>query len=236
MTEINYTKFLGITAFTSTAELDFFKGDPASAGFVLTGQQRGYLAARGIPADKGVIVPKQVHGDAIWKVTRRDAALAGIHEADAVVTDEPGLAIGIRTADCLPALVYAPRRKVIAAIHAGWKSTRLDISRKTVELLVRDYGVDPAELRVAVGPCIRRDSCEVGPEFLEYFPLDTAAAPQGLRFDIFSANLRQLTAAGVERGNIFDCGLCSMKEPARFHSFRRDVDRSGRMISVVVMP
>ena len=236
MAGINYTGFLGITAFTSTAEIDFFKGEPASEAYVLTPAQRAYLNARGIAADGGIIVPKQVHGDAIWKVTRRDIPLAGIHEADAVVTDEPGLVIGIRTADCLPALVYAPRRKVIAAIHAGWKSTRLDIARKTDELLARDYGVDPGELRVAIGPCIRRDSCEVGPEFKEYFPLDTVATPQGLRFDIFSANFRQLTSAGVERGNIFDCGLCSVKEPARFHSFRRDVDRSGRMISLLVMP
>lgn len=236
MNEINYTGFLGIPALTSTAELDFFKGDPACAGFVLTPAQRVYVDARGIAAGRGIIVPRQVHGDVIWKVRRRDIPLSGIYEADAVVTDEPGLPIGIRTADCLPALVFAPGRRVVAAVHAGWKSTRLEIARKTVELMVRDYGVDPAELRVAIGPCIRRDSCAVGPEFTEYFPADTMMTPQGLRFDIFSANRRQLTSAGVAPENIFDSGLCTVRETARFHSFRRDAEGSGRMISLVVLP
>jgi YfiH family protein len=235
MTEINYSKFLGVPALTSTAELDFMKGDPGSASYVLTAAQHEYLKARGIAPEKGVIVPKQVHGDVIWKVAPKDMARAGIFEADAVVTETAGLAIGIRTADCLPALLYDPVRKVIAAVHAGWKSTKLDIARKTVELMRSDYGVDPKNIRAAIGPCIRRESCEVGPEFREYFPLDTVQTPEGLHFDILSANMRQLTRAGVKRENISDSGLCSFKDAARFHSFRRDADKSGRMLSVIMM-
>jgi len=235
MTEINYSKFLGVPAFTSTSELDFMKADPASTTYVLTEPQCAYLKARGIVPEKGIIVPKQVHGDVIWKVSAKDIAQAGIFEADAIVTDTVGLAIGIRTADCLPALLYDPVRKVIAAVHAGWKSTKLDIARKTVELLRSGYGVDPKNIRAAIGPCIRRESCAVGPEFKEYFPLDTVQTPEGLRFDILSANMRQLTRAGVKRENIFDSGLCSFTDAARFHSFRRDADQSGRMISVMMM-
>lgn len=235
MTEINYSEFLGIPALTSTAELDFMKADPEAGSYVLTADQREYLKVRGIVPQKGLIVPKQVHGDVIWKVTPKDVPHAGIFEADAIVTETPGLAIGIRTADCLPALLYDPVCRVVAAVHAGWKSTKLDIVRKTVELMRSHYAVDPKNIRAAIGPCIRRDSCEVGPEFREYFPLDTIQTPEGLRFDILSANMRQLTRAGVKREHIFDSGLCSFTDAARFHSFRRDADRSGRMLSVIMM-
>lgn len=235
MTEVNYSKFLGVPAFTSTAELDFMKADPAFMPYVLTHPQLEYVKAAGIVPAKGLIVPKQVHGDVIWKVTPKEFPQAGIFEADAIITETVGLAIGIRTADCLPALLYDPVRKVIAAVHAGWKSTKLDIARKTVERLRSDYGVDPKNIRAAIGPCIRRESCEVGPEFKEYFPMDTAQTPDGLRFDILQANVRQLTRAGVRPENIFDSGLCSFKDVARFHSFRRDAEKSGRMISVIMM-
>ena len=235
MSEINYSNFLGIPAFTSTSELDFMKGDPSSASYVLTPLQSEYLKAAGMVPAKGFIVPKQVHGDVIWKVTAKDTPMAGIVEADAIVTDTVGLAIGVRTADCLPALLYDPVRRVIAAVHAGWKSTKLDIARKTVELLRSAYGVDPKNIRAAIGPCIRRESCAVGPEFMEYFPRDTVKTPEGLHFDILGANMRQLTRAGVKREHVFDSGLCSFRDAARFHSFRRDADRSGRMISVLMM-
>ena len=211
------------------------KGDPVFTPYVLTLAQREYLKARGIVPEKGLVLPKQVHGDVIWKVTPKNVPQAGIFEADAVVTDSAGLAIGIRTADCLPALLYDPVRKVIAAVHAGWRSTKLDIARKTVELLRSDYGVDPKNIRAAIGPCIRRESCAVGPEFREYFPRDTFQTPEGLHFDILSANMRQLTRSGVKRENIFDSGLCSFTDAASFHSFRRDADKSGRMISVIMM-
>jgi YfiH family protein len=235
MTAINYSKFLGIPALTSTAELDFMKADPAFTSYLLTATQGEYLKANGIVPQKGLIVPKQVHGDVIWKVDPQDLGQAGSFEADAVVTDTVGLAIGIRTADCLPALLYDPVRKVIAAVHAGWKSTKLDVVRKTVECLRSSYGVDPRNIRAVIGPCIRKESCEVGPEFKEYFPMDTMQTPQGLRFDILNANMRQLTATGVLPENVFDSGLCSFKDAARFHSFRRDADKSGRMISVIMM-
>ena len=235
MPEVNYTSFLGVPSFTSEAPLDFMNGDPAFPSYILTPAQREYLAAHGIPAVGGVVLPKQVHGDAIWKVTEKDLARSGCVEADAVVTSCAGLPVAIRTADCLPAMLVDPVRRVVAAVHAGWKSTRLDIAAKTVALMHRDYGVDPGDIRAAIGPCIRRDSCEVGLEFMDYFPQDTVKTGAGLRFDIVSANLRQLTGAGVRRENIVDSGLCSFCDAVRFHSFRRDAQRSGRMISVIML-
>jgi YfiH family protein len=210
------------------------KGEGDGA-YVLTPLQKAYLKDLGISLEKGIVLPKQVHGDVIWKVGVRDALQAGVFEADAVVTDVVGLPIAIRTADCLPALMYDPVRRVIAAVHAGWKSTRLDIARKTVALLRTDYGVDPANIRMAIGPCIRCASCQVTSEFKEYFPLETFETVMGLRFDIVKANVRQLTEAGIKAENIYDCGFDSFTDKVRFHSFRRDAERSGRMLSVMMM-
>ena len=235
MSNLDYSNFLGIKSFTSEGAIDFKQGDATATTYVLTAAQRAYLNGQGLSVDKGIILPKQVHGDVIWKVTARDLAQAGIFEADALVSDVKGLPIAIRTADCLPALLYDPRRGVIAAVHAGWKSTRLDIARKTVELMRRDYQVNPADLRVAIGPCIRRESCEVGPEFKDYFPQETFETPRGRRFDVAAANLRQLIGAGVKCENIFDCGEDTFTDRVRFHSFRRDADAAGRLISVIMM-
>ncbi|MEI8011180.1 MAG: peptidoglycan editing factor PgeF [Candidatus Omnitrophota bacterium] len=235
MAEVHYASFMGVPALTSAAPLDFMKGDPLSAAYVSTSLQAGYLQDRGILLDQGIVLPKQVHGDVIWRVTAGDASRSGLVEADAVVTDVPGLPLAVRTADCLPALLYDPVRRVIAAVHAGWKSTRLDILTKTVGLLRTAYDVDPQNIRVAIGPCIRRAACEVGPEFMDYFPQDTVKTDAGFRFDIAGANIRQLLHSGVKSGNIFDSGLCTFSDAARFHSFRRDADRSGRILSVIVM-
>ncbi|MBF0595064.1 MAG: polyphenol oxidase family protein [Candidatus Omnitrophica bacterium] len=234
MANIRYEHFLGVkvVAFSSDGSLDFLKGDPAATGFKLTGQQRAFLERAGI---KGrVIFPKQVHGDVIWEVGPKDADQAGVYEADAVVTTTPGLGVAVRTADCLPLMLFAPGRNVVAAVHAGWKSTRLDIAAKTMALLKKKYLVDPATVRAAIGPCIRTQSCAVGPEFREYFPQEVVEGQDGLHFDIAAANRRQLLSEGVRAENIFDCGCDTFTDRA-WHSFRRDGEASGRLIHAIMM-
>lgn len=211
-----------VLAFTTDATGDYSRG---AAGFP-------GLASVGIK--EGVIFPKQVHGDVIWDVSPADLLHAGVVEADAVVTCVRGLPVAIRTADCLPLLLYAPDRQVIAAVHAGWKSTRLEIARKTVALLVTRYGVDPARLQGIIGPCIRSENYPVGAEFKEYFPEDAVFCRGTLCLDIPRANKRQLVEAGVPAGNIADAGHDSYADRT-YHSFRRDRDKSGRMLSCIKM-
>ncbi len=222
-----------VNAFTTDAGIDLLKGDPAVTDrFALTGAQRRVLVSAGLQAE--VIFPKQVHGDVIWQVTSRDVPQTGVVEADAVVTSERGLAVAIRTADCVPVLLYAPDRRVIAAVHAGWKSTRLEIASKTVALMAAAYQVDPRQVRAVIGPCIRPASYPVGPEFREYFPQEVTERNGSLCLDVAAANRRQLIAAGVPAAAIADCGADSYADPL-WHSFRRDGDRSGRMLSAIMM-
>jgi YfiH family protein len=233
----SHSSFFGpnIVAVTSDRAVDFHKGDPArTERFVLTESQREWLSGQDIPTPDTIVFPKQVHGDVIIRATLKDAALTGRYAADAVVTDQIGLPIAVRTADCAPILLLDPSKKVIAAVHAGWKSTKLLIVVKTVEVLKTEYGVTPSDLRAVIGPCIRRDSYQVGPEFREHFPDDVSETARGLCLDLAGANVRQLLGAGVRRDNVFNCGRDTFSDPT-LHSFRRDGETAGRMINLIVM-
>jgi YfiH family protein len=235
MAIVRYERSLSeaVVAFSSDAALDFLKGEDSPSGmFQMTPAQRAMVLAAGVKED--MIFPKQVHGDVIWEVSPGDVRRCGVVEADAVVVPVPGVAIAVRTADCLPLLLFAPDRRVIAAVHAGWKSTRLDIAAKTVRLLKTRYGVDPAEIRGAIGPCIRPQSYPVGEDFRAIFPAEVQQRRGCLCFDIAAANRRQLVAEGVRGENITDCGIDTFAD-RQWHSFRRDGEASGRMIHVIML-
>ena len=237
MAVLRHDIFLGkdVLAFTSDALMDFYKGDPSNRNdFILTNAQRDWLSCNKVPAPHKLIFPKQVHGALVWKVTEKDVIRRGRFEADAVMTNVSGLPIAVRTADCLPLLFYDPKCRVIAAVHAGWKSSQLKIVLKTIEMMKADYGVDPVHLRVSLGPCIRWESYEVGAEFKEYFPQDVTLLSGQLHFDIVAANVRQLLDAGVRQENIFDCRQDTFSAPG-YHSYRRDGDKAGRMINLIMM-
>ncbi|MBF0123193.1 MAG: laccase domain-containing protein, partial [Candidatus Omnitrophica bacterium] len=149
MAVVRHDVFLGreVVAFTSDVSIDFHKGDlSGSNDFILTGAQRDWLSREKVTSPHKLIFPKQVHGDVVWKVTEADVIRRGQVEADAAVTNVTGLPIAVRTADCLPLLFYDPHHRVIAAVHAGWKSSQLRIVFKTIEMMRAIYGVDPARL------------------------------------------------------------------------------------------
>ncbi|NLE64439.1 MAG: peptidoglycan editing factor PgeF [Elusimicrobia bacterium] len=236
MALVDHAPFLGpdLIAFTSDSRIDFHKGQRSEGPFALTPPQSEWLRGAGILSPDRLVFPRQVHGDRIWRAGLEDGRERGVLEADAVVTDIAGLPIAVRTADCVPVLLFDPSRRVVAAVHAGWKSTRLQIVRKTVADMGREFRVLPADLRAVIGPCIRRESYSVGPEFRAYFPEDVSKTPAGLFFDIASANRRQLLAEGLRPERIMDLGQDTFSD-RNFHSFRRDGERSGRMISVIMM-
>ena len=118
---------------------------------------------------------RQQHTDVIRVVDSpnpnglRDPGGAWRLAGDAVVTDQPGLLLAVQVADCVPVLLVEPRRKIIAAVHAGWRGTVQRIVEKTVGVMQQRFGVEPARLRAALGPSIRRCCYEVGREVVEKF-------------------------------------------------------------------
>lgn len=178
----------------------------------------------------------QVHGDRIINVAANASYNQG--SADALITGLKNQPVGVFSADCLPLLIF--NQDSCAAVHAGWRGTRLDIARKTVETFSHKYG-QPADLLTAcIGPCIGQCCLEMGDEVYEEFvTADSEYAQFFERREKWHLNLRglnrfQLLRAGVRSEKIIDkedCTFCKKKE---FFSFRRQRQRNGSMFSFVV--
>jgi YfiH family protein len=145
-------------------------------------------------------------------------------DGDALVTSQPGLMLEVRTADCLPILLADPARHVIAAIHAGWRGTVGRIATHAVARMTASFGCRPEDLVAVIGPGIGLCCFEVGPEVAQQF-----GSSGRCHVDLGAENIRQLAAAGLQPHLIDSLGLCTVCDPARFHSFRRDREAAGRM-------
>jgi YfiH family protein len=168
--------------------------------------------------------------------TRRSSQeLAGIQsEADAFITNEKNLPIAIRTADCVPVFIFDPVRRAIGLAHTGWKGTIKSIAAKTVQKMKENYASRPSDLKVVLGPSIRRCCYTVGKEFHDYFSGYVHHRDGFLYADMIAANHDQLLKAGVHDKNIFDSGDCTCCH-AGYFSFRRDGEKAGRMISLMML-
>lgn len=165
--------------------------------------------------------------------------------ADALVTDRPGLLLGILTADCAPVLLADAQAGVVGAAHAGWKGAFGGVVESTVAEMER-RGADRSRIAAAVGPCIARRSYEVDEAFLRrfadldpeaerFFSLGRAGHHQ---FDLEGFVLSRLAAAGIER--VEALGEDTYAQPDRFFSFRRATHKGeptyGRQVSLIGLP
>ena len=173
------------------------------------------------PRGGEVVTLKQIHSAIAWEA--REAA-GCLGEGDALISAQPGLLLTIRTADCIPVLIADPVRRVVAAIHAGWRGTASGIVGKTVARMTELFRTDPDDLIASIGPGIKVCCFEVGPEVSSQFGTNAS------HVDLIEANRLDLIASGVTR---IDHGApCTVCEPELFHSFRRDKTQ-GRMISAI---
>ncbi len=182
------------------------------------------------------ITLKQVHSSRVcnvngWHAQNRE------QEGDALITDEAGKAIGIRTADCVPILLLDCRTRAVGAVHAGWRGTAGELVQKTIEQMGRDFGTKPADMYAAMGPCIRCCCYEVGRDVaanLEaWFPEWREHEEMSRKVNLPLANRRQMEDAGVPSGHIFDCELCTACQSGQFFSFRREHENPGRMLAAI---
>jgi YfiH family protein len=191
----------------------------------------------------------QVHGDKVvhaWpegegvslRTSVERPAEGGVLEADAVVAI-PGAAAGVRTADCVPVLLYDPGSGVAAAVHAGWRGTATGIVSRTLARLVTDYGSEPSQLVAAIGPAIGPCCYEVGDDVAAVFGTDPrlgtglVASTGRARLDLRECNRALLVTAGVPDEQVELVGGCTSCDPAHFFSHRRDAGRTGRHLAVV---
>jgi len=183
------------------------------------------LIARDLGTKPSVLVTaRQVHGSVAVPVAEPwDNRTAP--EADALVTDQPGLLLGVLTADCGPVLLADPRAGVIGAAHAGWKGALGGVLEAVVTAM-RALGAAPERITAAVGPCIGPASYEVGPEFLDRFVASDPASRRHFdergarpRFDLGGFIRTRLERSGVGRIEVLPHDTCA--EDERFFSFRR---------------
>ena len=133
-----------------------------------------YTSERDDVVSQDVLLPKLTHSCNVEVVNERKMFL----DTDALITQVPGLWIGVYSADCVPILVADTRLKVVAAIHAGWRGTVGGITRATVERMTADFGCRPEDLQAVIGPSISPEAFEVGEEVVMLFR--QAAFPESI--------------------------------------------------------
>ena len=202
------------------------------------------LAAEAVAPGASLVTLHQVHSATAISVTEPFPADAR-PPADALVTNRPGLALGILTADCTPVLFADSRAGVIGAAHSGWKGAIGGVVESTLAEMER-LGADRSEVVAAVGPTIARKSYEVDEGFFRRFISEdpehehffSAGKAGHYQFDLEGFVLARIAAAGVRR--VEALGLDTYSDPDRFYSYRRATHQGesdyGRQISLIALP
>ncbi len=200
--------------------------------------------------DMHLVIPKQTHSDCIRMIDTSFLALDEekqtelLHGIDALITDVPHQCLCISTADCIPLLLFDTKKKVIAAIHAGWRGTVQYITAKTIAAMIKKYNANPKDIIATIGPGISLPSFEVGDEvYHEFqktnFPMERMSMKNDVtgkyHIDLWEANRWQLQETGVLAENIETAGICTYKEHHTFFSARRLGINSGRILSGIML-
>jgi len=172
----------------------------------------------------------QVHS-AIHNYVERTSFFNG---SDGLYTDRKGLFLAVNVADCVPVFVYDPLNEVAAGIHSGWKGTQQKIVSQTINTLIQEYNSSPENLQIYIGPGISVKNFEVGKEVFDLFDDDFKEVRDGkyyvdLKKDIYTSLIRQ----GVMAENVEVSEHCTFDDKELFHSFRRDGEKSGRMLGII---
>jgi YfiH family protein len=177
-----------------------------------------------------LVLPKQVHGNTVREVN----SPGSVEACDALVTAVEGLILGVSIADCLPGFLYDPRHRCVAAVHAGWRGSKLRVLEAAARFLVLKHGAHPSELIAylgpSAGPCCYEVGEEVAREFDPSFLLRGAGKP---RLDLKAFNRQLLLDMGVPASRMEVSDQCTICDQALFHSYRRDGADSGRMIGII---
>ena len=187
-----------------------------------------------------MIFPKQTHSANIGIVKSENEAFP---DTDALITNIPGICICVRTADCVPILLYDPFQKVIAVIHSGWKGTVQKISIRTIGIMQKEFGTMPENIIAGIGPSIGPEVYEVGPEVIEMFhksfgenhivtPIENSH--KGL-LNLWKINKQILMESGIPENQIGIAEICTYSNPKLFYSARRDGVKTGRLATGIML-
>jgi len=220
--------------------------------------RRRFQSALGA-SDLELISLNQIHSDVIHLF---DAAPTTPCQGDASATNRPGLLLSVQTADCVAILLVDPKKRAIAAVHAGWRGTLQRIVAKAIGKMQMQFKTKPADLLAAIGPAIGGCCYEVGTEvaiqfqsqfadapewfdefrtgdepnpiqWLDMMPPGHQPPPKNVLLDLRKANRAQLLHAGLRTAKIFCSDLCTACRGDLLFSYRKEGATSGRLMSVI---
>lgn len=161
-------------------------------------------------APEQLFTAEQIHGAELALLTRDSPRWSpGV---DGLLTNQPGLLLGIHTADCAPVFLVDPVRKAIALLHSGRKSTEAGITQRAIAAMQQNFSTDPRDLILQIGPCIR---------------------PPHFEMDLTERILRDAAQAGIPDSGLYDCSVCTGSRPDLYYSYRVEKGCTGRMLALL---
>ena len=228
-----------------SAEMDVvhFFGTRSEPADLITKVQAGQVT-EGSPAYPLVVSLKQVHGTHVVVIDQSfSAPMVGLQAGDALVTDRVNVALVVRTADCVPILIADVKRRVIGAIHAGWRGTLAGVVFNTLSVLRTQFGAQPKTLRVAIGPSIGVCCYEVDTPVIqrlqEALPswrdcVDNLNGHKAM-LNLKKLVARQFSMGGILEPNLTQADFCTMCQSDLFYSYRREGRAEGTMMSGIML-
>ena len=224
----------------ATMNLSFTRGDdPAD---VAENYRRAARFLDALPED--VVCTDQTHTANIRRVTKADRGKGvtvkkDYRDVDGLVTDSPGIVLAVFSADCVPILFADPKKRVIGAVHSGWRGTAARIGAGMVDIMCSDYGCRAEDIRAAIGPSICGDCYEVSVDVAEQFAtgfgnaVRRGAAEGKYLLDLWRANEAILISAGLKREHIFVTDICTRCNADKLFSHRACGGKRGNMGALI---
>ena len=245
----------GVTAFSSTRHGGYSEGPHGEfnvnlycgdAPETIAANRKALCKLLRIKDDR-LVMPHQVHTTGIAQIGRtffrlsadvRRQVLEGI---DALMTNIPGVCIGVSTADCIPIILYDPEHRAASVVHSGWRGTVANIAGVAVTSMQRAYHTRPEVLKAVIGPGISLENFEVGDEVYDQFvaagyPMaEIARRYEKWHIDLWQCCRLQLEDVGLKPENIEVSGICTYDHHDDYFSARRLGVESGRILTAIVI-
>lgn len=242
-------KIIDINNLKKYKDVLVLEGDKINIGFTTaesdrsfnrhTDEGRGNLHSliKDFQSDRLVYL-NQIHSDITYIYNNENVIEFNENEGDAVITDNDGTMIGVFTADCVPVIIYDEEKGVIAAIHSGWKGTFNSICSKVVEKFVTEFQSQLENIKVVIGPHIRKCCYEVSIELKEKFikqtRIDEEKLFDGRKLSMEVCIENDLLKCGIIEDNIVSLNLCTYcEEKIKLFSYRKSEGTYGRLFSFI---
>jgi YfiH family protein len=191
---------------------------------------------------------RQVHGSSVHTIRALADAHGSHTEADALTTNQSGILVGVKTADCVPVLIADRGTGAVAAVHAGWRGAASHIVERTLAAMIHTWGTSCENCLAAIGPAVCARCYEVGPEVVRRFEQEFGYARRLLagrasedangqtgkmHLDLKLACRIQLEMSGLTADQLSEAPYCTICDNDLFYSYRKEGDRAGRILTVV---